>query len=200
MGRIGKPHGVKGWVTVAPSTDEPELRFAPGAQLQVAQGTLVVAESRVQWAPGHAALRGYTDRDRAQALRGRGCMSTSTLRSPTEDDGFYDHQLVGLELALTAPDRNRCRSSPPTGTGRARCGSRFRSTGAGARFVEQFVPLVDPDAGIVHIEPVEGCSGMRLTSSRSSGVLAAAEAVPDRQKRSNAGGLCCPYDLRDFTP
>ena len=28
IGRIGKPHGVRGWVTVAATTDEPERRFA----------------------------------------------------------------------------------------------------------------------------------------------------------------------------
>ena len=31
MGRIGKPHGVRGWVTVSVTTDEPERRFATGA-------------------------------------------------------------------------------------------------------------------------------------------------------------------------
>ena len=34
VGRIGKPHGVRGEVTVDVRTDEPERRFAPGAALR----------------------------------------------------------------------------------------------------------------------------------------------------------------------
>ncbi|WP_338418218.1 hypothetical protein [Nocardioides houyundeii] len=34
VGRIGKPHGVRGEVTIDVRTDEPERRFAPGAVLR----------------------------------------------------------------------------------------------------------------------------------------------------------------------
>ncbi|MFC8850725.1 ribosome maturation factor RimM, partial [Micromonospora sp. NPDC057141] len=33
VGRIGKPHGIRGEVTVEVRTDEPEARFAPGSVL-----------------------------------------------------------------------------------------------------------------------------------------------------------------------
>ena len=33
VGRIGKPHGLRGEVTVDVRTDEPDRRFAPGASL-----------------------------------------------------------------------------------------------------------------------------------------------------------------------
>ena len=33
VGRIGRPHGVRGDVVVGVRTDEPELRFAPGSRL-----------------------------------------------------------------------------------------------------------------------------------------------------------------------
>ena len=35
VGRIGKPHGLKGEVSVEPRTDEPDRRFAVGARLGV---------------------------------------------------------------------------------------------------------------------------------------------------------------------
>ncbi|SCF30350.1 ribosome maturation factor RimM [Micromonospora chokoriensis] len=38
VGRIGKPHGVRGEVTVEVRTDEPEARFAPGTVLRTAPG------------------------------------------------------------------------------------------------------------------------------------------------------------------
>jgi 16S rRNA processing protein RimM len=49
IGRIGRPHGVLGLVTVQVHTDDPELRFAPGATLLTdppGRGPLVVVESR----------------------------------------------------------------------------------------------------------------------------------------------------------
>ena len=33
VGRIGRPHGIRGDVVVGVRTDEPELRFAPGSRL-----------------------------------------------------------------------------------------------------------------------------------------------------------------------
>ncbi|SCF19969.1 16S rRNA processing protein RimM [Micromonospora matsumotoense] len=38
IGRIGKPHGLRGEVTVEVRTDEPEARFAPGAVLSTEPG------------------------------------------------------------------------------------------------------------------------------------------------------------------
>ena len=35
IARIGKPHGVRGEVTVQLFTDDPESRFAPGSSLNV---------------------------------------------------------------------------------------------------------------------------------------------------------------------
>jgi 16S rRNA processing protein RimM len=54
VGRIGRPHGVRGEVSVEPRTDEPELRFADGARLTVSHdperpavpATLTVVASR----------------------------------------------------------------------------------------------------------------------------------------------------------
>ncbi|MEH1169970.1 ribosome maturation factor RimM [Micromonospora sp. CPCC 205539] len=38
VGRIGKPHGIRGEVTVEVRTDEPEARFAPGTVLRTEPG------------------------------------------------------------------------------------------------------------------------------------------------------------------
>src|SRR5580658_8001953 len=41
VGRIGRPHGIRGEVVVAVRTDEPDLRFAPDASLDAeGRGTL----------------------------------------------------------------------------------------------------------------------------------------------------------------
>ncbi|TDC37288.1 ribosome maturation factor RimM [Micromonospora sp. 15K316] len=38
VGRIGKPHGIRGEVTVEVRTDEPDVRFAPGSVLRTEPG------------------------------------------------------------------------------------------------------------------------------------------------------------------
>ncbi|MSZ58337.1 MAG: ribosome maturation factor RimM, partial [Actinobacteria bacterium] len=35
VGRLGRPHGIRGEVTVEVRTDEPDMRFAPGTVLFV---------------------------------------------------------------------------------------------------------------------------------------------------------------------
>ncbi|MGW3889404.1 ribosome maturation factor RimM [Micromonospora chokoriensis] len=52
VGRIGKPHGVRGEVTVEVRTDEPEARFAPGTVLRTEPGATPPP------APAHSAVPG----------------------------------------------------------------------------------------------------------------------------------------------
>ena len=49
VGRIGRPHGVRGEVTIEVRTDDPDLRFAPGTALltdPADRGPLTVARGR----------------------------------------------------------------------------------------------------------------------------------------------------------
>ncbi len=104
IGRIGKPHGIRGGVSVELRTDEPERRFAPGQRL-VVEGTgraLVVATHR--WHQGRLLVRfeGMDDRNAAEAARG--AVLTAEVdpdQRPEEEDAYYDRQLVGLRV-LTA--------------------------------------------------------------------------------------------------
>jgi 16S rRNA processing protein RimM len=110
VGRIGKPHGIKGEVSVEPRTDEPDRRFADGAQLQTqhprpgASGpaTLTVAGSR--WHSGRLLLRFEEIADRNAAEAARGTLLTIPFdpeESPEDPEEFYDHQLVGLRVLTT---------------------------------------------------------------------------------------------------
>jgi len=105
VGRIGRPHGVRGEVTVEVRTDDPELRFAPGTTLATDPadaGPLVVSSMR--WHSGLLLLRlrGVDDRDAAERLRDTLIVIDSADVAPPEDpDEFYDHQLIGLSVATT---------------------------------------------------------------------------------------------------
>ncbi|MEZ5092186.1 ribosome maturation factor RimM [Nocardioides sp.] len=105
VGRIGKPHGVRGEVTVDVRTDEPERRYADGAALAVEDPrgsafphpTLTV--TRTRWHQGVllATFAELTDRTAAEAARGVLLHAEIPADATPEDpEEFYDHQLVGL--------------------------------------------------------------------------------------------------------
>jgi len=105
VGRIGKPHGVRGHVTVDVRTDEPERRFADGAVLRAEpprgsafpHGRLTVAGSR--WHQGilHLLLEELPDRAAAESARGVLLyVDVPADATPADPDEFYDHQLIGL--------------------------------------------------------------------------------------------------------
>ena len=101
VGRIGKPHGLRGDVTIDVRTDEPELRFAPGATLQAEQGTRrsTLTVSTTRWHQGVLLVRfeEAPGRDEAEALRGTVLRATHAADATPEDpEEFYAHQLVGL--------------------------------------------------------------------------------------------------------
>jgi 16S rRNA processing protein RimM len=120
VGRIGKPHGIKGEVTVDVRTDEPERRFAAGATLraQAPRGSastltaLTVARARWHQSTLLVTFEELTDRNTAEAARGIVLhASVPTDEVPEDPDEFYDHQLIGL----TAYDLDGTRLGEVTG-------------------------------------------------------------------------------------
>ncbi|NBO26881.1 MAG: ribosome maturation factor RimM [Actinobacteria bacterium] len=102
IGRIGRAHGVRGDLFVEPMTDEPDHRFADGTVLMTSDNTtLTVATSK--WHSGRFVVHfaGVDDRNAAEALRGQTLtIEVDPAELPEDPDEFYDHQLVGLKVAL----------------------------------------------------------------------------------------------------
>ncbi|MEU7019752.1 ribosome maturation factor RimM [Streptomyces sp. NPDC046203] len=104
VARIGRAHGIKGEVTVEVRTDEPELRLGPGAVLHTdpaSAGPLTIETGRVH--SGRLLLRfaGVTDRNGAEALRNILLIAdVDPDELPEEEDEYYDHQLVDLDVVL----------------------------------------------------------------------------------------------------
>jgi 16S rRNA processing protein RimM len=100
VGRIGRPHGVRGEVSIEVRTDSPEARFAPGTVLRtdpVSAGPLTVEYTH--WHSGRLllALAGVEDRSRAEELRNvLLVIDVPDDERPEDDEEYYDHQLVGL--------------------------------------------------------------------------------------------------------
>jgi 16S rRNA processing protein RimM len=98
VGRVGRPHGLRGEVTVQIRTDFPEQRFVAGAQLDVGRGrTLTVEAVRPHSGALLVRFAGVADRDGAAQLRGLVLtIEVTGLPSLDDPDEFYDHQLEGL--------------------------------------------------------------------------------------------------------
>ncbi|MFT3871289.1 MAG: ribosome maturation factor RimM [Nocardioides sp.] len=105
VGRIGKPHGLRGEVTVDVRTDEPEARFADGTVLRARppqgsvsalQSVTVVATRRHQGVL-LATFAEFSDRTAAEGARGIVLSADIPAdATPADPDEFYDHQLIGL--------------------------------------------------------------------------------------------------------
>jgi 16S rRNA processing protein RimM len=107
VGRIGKPHGLRGEVTLDVRTDEPERRFAPGTTLRAEApagadrrpSTLTVARARWHQSTLLVTFEELSDRNAAEGLRGTVLHATiGHDETPEDPDEFYDHQLVGLDV------------------------------------------------------------------------------------------------------
>jgi 16S rRNA processing protein RimM len=106
VGRVGRPHGLRGEVTVQVHTDDPDLRFAAGSVLATepaAQGPLTISASR--WHSGRllVTFAGYADRSRAEELRGIQLVIDSAEVGPAADpEEFHDYELIGLGVQTVA--------------------------------------------------------------------------------------------------
>jgi 16S rRNA processing protein RimM len=125
VGQIGRPHGVRGEVSVQVRTDAPEERFVAGSEFTTevprdrrvstgpatssvpevpyrVPGTLTLESLR--WHQGRviAQFEGVHDRNVAEALRGVLLqVDSATVTEPDDPDEFNDHQLVGLTVVAT---------------------------------------------------------------------------------------------------
>jgi 16S rRNA processing protein RimM len=90
VGRVGKPHGVKGAFVVEHASDDPE-RFAVGAELYVGGERAEVVESKR--AGGRPVIRLDREPERGAALE----IERAALPAAGPDE-YYVFQLVGLDV------------------------------------------------------------------------------------------------------
>lgn len=170
VGRIGRPHGLRGEVGIDLRTDEPDLRFAPGATVHLARSLpggssairterdLVVATSRWHSDRLLVSFEGVPDRTAAEGLTLGWLVSRVAVdETPDENDAWYDRQLVGLRVLLA--DGNDVGVVREVVHLPSQDLIEVALTAGGRRlvpFVAALVPEVDPVAGHLRLAPVDG--------------------------------------------
>ena len=149
VGRILRPHGLRGEILVEVRTDDPGERFAAGSVLATdppEAGPLTVTASRLHSGRLLVSFADIGDRTDAEALRGTWLtIAAADVPAPHDPDEFNDHQLAGLtvvtvsgELVGTVTDvmhtgQDLLAVTPPPGTSRnlnassKRCAKRMSS-------------------------------------------------------------------------
>lgn len=161
VARIGKPHGIRGEVTVDVRTDEPETRFADGTVLRAeaprgsdgVPANLTVSRSRWHQQRLLLTFDEIGDRTAAESLRGVTLHTTlaAGLR-PEDPEEYYDHHLIGLQVI--DPDGQTLGEVSAVVHGAAQDLLTVRTPDgrdALVPFVAALVPEVDLDGGTVTV-------------------------------------------------
>ena len=98
VGRITKPHGVRGDVLVQLTTDLTE-RLAPGSVLSTARGPLTVRRATPHQDRWIVTFEEIPGRDEAEGWRGV-VLEAEPVEGELEADVFWVHELVGAEVVL----------------------------------------------------------------------------------------------------
>ena len=161
VARIGRPHGIRGMVSVELRTDDPEGRLAPGSTVRTdpaSAGPLTIADGKVHSGRLLLTFEGYDDRAAAERLRGVLIVADVDPGHRLDDpDEYYDSQLVGLavrtvsgepvgflEEVLHLPGQDVLAVRRPD------------DTEVLVPFVAAMVPSVDLETGEVVVDPPPG--------------------------------------------
>ena len=99
VGRLGRPHGVKGEINVEVLTDDPEKRFAKGNKLTIQNQNkqLTVNTARLHTNKLLVTFNEVPDRNIAEDLKGNYLViELNESEIPQTGDEFYEDQLIGL--------------------------------------------------------------------------------------------------------
>lgn len=158
VARIGKPHGLKGEVTVRVHTDAPAERFVLGAVFRtdpLARGPLTVRTHRVHNGIHLLSFEEAADRTAAEALRGTELLVSAD--DTEEDEAWYAEDLVGLRVE--DPQGNLLGTVAELHDRPVQDLLELRLTNGRTGyvpFVAQLVPIVDVAGGRVVVDPPPG--------------------------------------------
>jgi 16S rRNA processing protein RimM len=108
VGRVARPHGLRGQVVVNVETDFPEDRFRPGAEVFVRQAAggrpVTITSVRFHRERPIVGLEGVETVESASALAGAELRVPVDRLSPLPAGSYYRHDLVGCRVERAIGD------------------------------------------------------------------------------------------------
>ncbi|MGM0929112.1 MAG: ribosome maturation factor RimM [Actinomycetota bacterium] len=158
VARIGKPHGIRGEVTVQVLTDAPADRFVPDVELTVEParlGPLTVSSARWNKDILLLGFHEVSDRNGAEELRGAK-LFIDTDDVEDDDDAWYEHELVGLDVRVADEVVGKVSGLNTMPAQDLLVVENVDGQEVLVPFVEAIVPEVDVEAGFIRLTPPAG--------------------------------------------
>jgi 16S rRNA processing protein RimM len=160
VGRVVRPHGLRGQVVIASETDFGAERFAPGAKVWrqpgEAMSELVVVDSYPQADRWVVAFENVTTVEDAEELRGIELRIPEDARMPLGPDEYYLYDLVGCEVRTAAGVEVGRVQAVYTGAGGALLSVDRDGAEVLVPLVKAMVPEIDVAARRIIVDPPEG--------------------------------------------
>jgi len=179
VGRIVRPHGIRGQVVVAPETDFLEERYCVGAAFWAGPDErdardrielLRVDTVRFQNGRPVVGFEGYSTIEEVERLVGRDLRVPEDELMPLEEGRYYHHQLIGCVVETIGGERVGVVAGVEGGAG----AGLLRVTGAEG---DVLVPLagvcvdIDVSRRAIRIDPPPGLLELNAPGKGASGVM-----------------------------
>lgn len=161
VGKILRPHGIRGALVVEALSDWPE-RFSPGAKLLLEKAPGDYTEVTLEVGQPHGgrilmSIEGVGDRNEAEELKGLYLMVPACDAAPLGEDEYWAHDLVGMQVVeeqggkLGDVAEVICRPAQDLLVVETEDGSEFS-----VPLVKEFVKDVDTTTRVITVALVEG--------------------------------------------
>ena len=170
VGRIVRPHGIKGAVIVEATSDFAAERFTPGSELQWQRlgeaAPVRVVEGRLHQGRWIVMLEGVTSMNDAETLRGLELKVPADERKALRAGEYYIHDLEGCEVVTESGDAVGRVSSVNLTVGTPVLVVEGKAGEVMIPLAEEICRVVDPAAKRIVIDPPAGLIDLNQVSRR----------------------------------
>ena len=156
VGRIGRAHGVQGEATIELRTDDPEVRFAVGQTVTLADGrSLKISGNRWHNQILLLSFSGINDRNQIEELRDQ-LLYAEVDTNSTEPGEYHFQQLIGSKVLLPDGSKLGLVSEIVQLPGQDLLSVSTQKGEVLIPMVKQIIISIDVDKKIIKIDPPEG--------------------------------------------
>ena len=156
VGRIGRAHGVQGEATIEVRTDDPDIRFAVGQTLTLADGrSLKIRGNRWHNQILLLSFLGINDRNQVEELRDQ-LLYAEVDTNSTQPGEYHFQQLIGASVLLPDGSNLGLVSEIVQLPGQDLLSVSTQNGEVLIPMVKQIIISIDVDKKIIKINPPEG--------------------------------------------